>query len=495
MNTFSSNVSSKLTGNKNTFLLFFLLINSFFVSAQNTATISGTIEGSTLTSVQLDIDPLHLGRKVETKSSPLTKGQFQFTINTDHCNLSELAAGDVHQNIFAEAGDNLQLILKGNTISYSGKGAEQNSFLKKFYDQFKYDFDDSAMNSKIYSTGIDAFEMMIFDNRKKQNDFFKNAPDKSKFSPVFTEFIQNTINYRYWDLLVSYPIINANSNKGLTVNALPAVMTEDMSKLQVNNDAALACESYREFLRYYVIYFASQANGFNKFSDLSVSADRKSALAKDRLKGDAYKFWLTSFTTEECGRLSPFMTKKLFTELKDVDKEGNYVAIVNEVCGEKMSMKDEKKKDEPSTSTAKASDDELDMIDANGKHVSLTDLKGKVVYIDFWASWCGPCRGMMPYSKSLHERLTDKQKKQIAFLYISIDADTNAWKKGMKDLGLEGTQFLSPGNWSAKAVKYFQIGSIPRYMIMNKKGDIVDFDAKRPADSSILDDLMKYVTE
>src|SRR5205823_3715438 len=119
----------------------------------------------------------------------------------------------------------------------------------------------------------------VFDNRKKQNDFFKSDPDHEKFTPAFSEFMQNTIAYRYWNLLLAYPIINANSNTGLTVKSLPTVMLEDLTKVQPGNDAALICESYREFLKYYVIYFTSQANGFNKFTDMSVSADKKFALA------------------------------------------------------------------------------------------------------------------------------------------------------------------------------------------------------------------------
>ena len=58
-------------------------------------------------------------------------------------------------------------------------------------------------------------------------------------------------------------------------------------------------------------------------------------------------------------------------------------------------------------------------------------------------------------------------------------------KKGITDLGMEGQMVISPGNWSSKVCKFFQIGSIPRYMIMNKKGDIVDFNAKRPVDPSL----------
>jgi hypothetical protein len=102
---------------------------------------------------------------------------------------------------------------------------------------------------------------------------------------------------------------------------------------------------------------------------------------------------------------------------------------------------------------------------------------------------------MMPYSKQMHEQLTEKQKKDIVFLYISIDADTNAWRKGMQALGLEGTMAISPGNWSSPACRYFQINSIPRYMIMDKKGNIVDYNAKRPADPAVLEELIKLTAD
>jgi hypothetical protein len=102
---------------------------------------------------------------------------------------------------------------------------------------------------------------------------------------------------------------------------------------------------------------------------------------------------------------------------------------------------------------------------------------------------------MMPYSKQMHAGLTAKQKKNIVFLYISIDADTASWRKAINDLGIEGTLWISPGNWKSKACNYFQIGSIPRYMIMNKQGVIVDMNAKRPADPEVLQTLLKLADE
>lgn len=485
-----------LTFNKKIFsvFLFTLFFIGFKTQAQNTASISGSIDKQEINQVQLAIDRLYLG-KPEIITSDIRNGQFQFQFTSGNARIVDFIIGDNHHKIFIEPGNDLQLQIKDTSITFTGTGAEQNTFLNIFYKTFSKDFDDTLMQQQMLSTGVDAFEILIFENNKKENNFYKNYPDKNKFSSDFADYLQNTINYRYWNLLLAYPIINANSDsKIMTVNQVPAIMFDEFEKVKLNNNDAINSASYRLFLKYYVIYFTSQKNGFNKFTDFTVSADRKLTLAKEKLNGAAFNFWLAEFLSEECQRLSPYSIRKLITELTSVDKEGIYTAGVNEVCGERMAMKEmkEKKKEDKPSERKK---DELDLTDLNGKHVSLSDFDGKVVYIDFWASWCGPCRKMMPFSKQLHAQLNEKQKKKIVFLYISIDADKEQWKKGIEDLGIEGVNVISPGNWQSKAVAYFQIGGIPRYMIMNKKGDIVDVNAARPADQSVLLKLLKLADE
>ena len=80
-------------------------------------------------------------------------------------------------------------------------------------------------------------------------------------------------------------------------------------------------------------------------------------------------------------------------------------------------------------------------LDINGKEVSLSDLKGKYVYIDIWATWCGPCTGELPHLKELEKKM---HGKKIVFVSISCDKDKAAWEKMVKEKGLEGVQLHNP---------------------------------------------------
>ena len=96
--------------------------------------------------------------------------------------------------------------------------------------------------------------------------------------------------------------------------------------------------------------------------------------------------------------------------------------------------------------------------------------------------------------RDILDSLTPKQLKSVVFLYISIDKTEEIWKNAIEQNGLgEMKNGLVPGDWSSEIVKYFQINSIPRYMLIDKKGNIVDINAKRPSEEGTYDDIIKLI--
>lgn len=116
-------------------------------------------------------------------------------------------------------------------------------------------------------------------------------------------------------------------------------------------------------------------------------------------------------------------------------------------------------------------------LDINGKEVSLSDLAGKYVYIDVWATWCGPCRGELPHLKKLEHQF---RHNNIAFVSISCDQNKEAWEKMVKDEKLEGIQ-LHAGENGRAFMDAYMIKGIPRFILLDREGKIIAADMTRPS--------------
>jgi len=122
--------------------------------------------------------------------------------------------------------------------------------------------------------------------------------------------------------------------------------------------------------------------------------------------------------------------------------------------------------------------------DKNGNNVSLADLKGKYVYIDVWATWCGPCKREIPFLKEMDE---EYKGKNIAFVSLSIDKMENKekWLKMIEEEDLKGIQILADKDWSSDFVTAYNIEGIPRFILLDQAGNIVNSNAPRPSDPNL----------
>jgi len=123
-----------------------------------------------------------------------------------------------------------------------------------------------------------------------------------------------------------------------------------------------------------------------------------------------------------------------------------------------------------------------------GGKTKLDDLKGKYVYVDVWATWCGPCRAEIPF---LHKIEEEYHGKNIEFVSISIDVakDHDKWKKFVASKNLGGVQLFADKDWNSDFMKGYGVTSIPRFILIDPNGKIVKGDAARPSDPELRKEL------
>ena len=114
------------------------------------------------------------------------------------------------------------------------------------------------------------------------------------------------------------------------------------------------------------------------------------------------------------------------------------------------------------------------------------DFKGKILVLDFWASWCGPCRAEIPHLKEAYKEYSNKG---VAFFSVSIDKDNAAWRKAMKEENMPWAQVQAP-KAGKDVMKQYQFSGIPYILVLDKEGKIVAKNLRGKALTDKLEELL-----
>lgn len=445
-----------------------------FISCQDKeaiTTLSGKIANAEAKTIKLE--GLNFSKEINLNED----GTFSDTLQLDYNGLYSLVLSDEKQRfIYLENGFQLNVENNAkefeNSFVFSGTGSDENNFMLKKHQVIEsvYGKLDSWENVKpLFTLDEKAF---IEKNELYKKEILKALDDAKLTNQNFVKLEKSDADFHVLRMYVQYP-----SNYGYFTDNREFKASESFPK--IGDDFSMDNE---ELFKFSYSYRNLAARYFSE---------------KMYAKTDSTK------TPLEKGFevLKPIKSKLIQSELvKNMMYElngstPNLETVYNEIMNYSLDEKFKKEltdKFEIVKNLAKGlPSPSFDYENINGGKTSLESLKGKFVYIDVWATWCGPCIAEIP---SLKEVEKDYHGKNIEFVSISIDdkKDFEKWKKMVTNKELKGVQLFADDAWESDFVKKYAIDGIPRFILIDTEGKIVNADAPRPSDTK-LKKLLKEV--
>lgn len=437
--------------------LMFLLCLPAFLKAQ--VTISG--EWMRRHDGNVHLYRIEHGRLEEVAASrPGTDSSFGFYFRPAHEGFYVIGSGNIQTPIdkysfYLKQNDQLNVKVTDTSYVLTGKNSAENLALEKWHNTILPLERKGVYFNLSRSTYADFFPLLEELHKQVQQTKFTPSGNK-QFDGEFAKFREMNMLYCATELLSTPRGAHPSEND----------YTPYFRNLEVpyyTTDTRLLRYPFgMRMMRTLQMMPARMGNGDVK--DYSIEA-RMKGIVNDTLKGE--------IVLQQAGAL------KTHLGYTDLDKQhGKYLLTPDQASRAKGIETELAKK----ATAAGGQAVNFTYPDLNGKQVSLNDFKGKVVLVDVWATWCGPCKGEIPHLKKLEKEM---HGQDVLFLSVSVDEqkDHQKWKDFIASEELGGVQLFASG-WSDIA-KFYNIKGIPRFMVFDKKGNIVSTDAPRPSNKEL----------
>ncbi|EJU31217.1 MULTISPECIES: TlpA family protein disulfide reductase [Capnocytophaga] len=372
----------------------------------------------------------------------------------------------VQTPLYLANGTNMELTLNEEVSKtmVSGSQTKQTQYLIER---------NSFINDRINGADSNLFGQKPQEFKENVKAFFAELDKKLKAYGFDEEFVKNQekwTNYKFVEYLTIFPTYHRYTSGNEAI--LPDDFYAERDGIDYDNaEEFRTIDTYRDLVRskfYTIINNPNDAENIKKF------ISEVNALKSDNIRADLAKgtFQLISPNSTVNKEIFDFINKNVTDEkVKEAAKKAYDVAT-------KLTS---------GSPSPKFSNYE----NFNGGTTSLDDFKGKVTYIDIWATWCLPCRGEIPALKELEKKF---HGKDVAFVSISIDQNKDEWKEFVKSEDLKGVQLFAENAFESQFIQDYGIRQIPTFIIIDKEGKIVNADAPRPSSDEItglLEGLLK----
>ncbi|NII24040.1 TlpA family protein disulfide reductase [Pseudoflavitalea sp. X16] len=414
-----------------------------------------------------------------------------------------------------------------NPLTFTGTYAQLNKELNAFrplqFATISY-VEHYPLIDSLDQTAYKAYRLGVM---QRQLDTLAAFNQRNNTSSEFRQYMIQHLRYHAAEDLLRYRWMHGRKTKQPKVQLTPEYL-DFLDNMTVNNEEAVITENYGKFLNEYNNFYNAQKSSQTTFSlELFVAylkqagkpvTAKEEQLFKKPAAGQDQIQLIESFLEKYQAEQQEFSATLLFNQQIDslashippgIGRDIIYAQVINEYLNTSRIPLTNTAMDKLSGNITNANlrlqvirDNERlrnvlagKMTDATHVRTALQvssdkffdelvkPYKGKVVYIDFWAPWCGPCMSEMPESKVLQRELAGKD---VVFLYIGLSCTKQSWENTIKDKGIEGEHYFANDNDGKLLSDKFNVSGIPHYVLVDKNGKVADDKAMRPSDKTRL---------
>ncbi len=456
------------------FLLLFAVIIAAQITNAGTVHIKGKIINPLADEIKFTYYDGYFNFNTHEKTAKIAKdGSFsiQLPIVGKYTNLN-IVNGDQGTEIYVSDGDDLSMSFDGKdfdkTMHYTGKGSEIANFVAKHLLENNYFQLFGQKIQPLLAKNGDEFVSSLKAELKKEMDFLEQ--NKAGLPASFVSFWSAQYEYTVYYYMLSYPFLHEIA-KGAGANRI--IPQENykvaMAAPEKFNDEHMDIGYYRNYLE---SYFDARMNYGDSISKMQyLKNDSTTILAKILMpdKSREYLFACAIFRNVRTSAITKIDSD--YTAFKKMYPKSEYATILNKIIDIKRKL-----------GAGQAAID-FNFTSLDGKKMKLSDLKGKVVFLDFWASWCGPCMRELSYTKKVEEHFKDRD---LVVVNVSIDEDQTAWKSTIEKMKIEGIHTCEPGGWKSRIAMLYGVQSVPSYFLIGKDGKFAVEKTPRPSDTDNL---------
>lgn len=376
-----------------------------------------------------------------------TETNFHYDVSLKSSTTATIKLGDKAIDLYLQPGYDLKMEINGNDLyqhlTFSGKGSEINNYFVALAAAFKHTA--LELETNIRYAEPPAFKAFMEQLRNEKLKFLRNYLQSHTLTAEVIKYARAEINYWYAFNLMNYPYEHPIFHNQVAPMPVPEDYYDFMDKISINNAGALPNKYYVYYLQDYLSFKANQSDNKGK---------TRYELADKYLKGKPLYFYKALQHSIEIKRGKHPDSERnayLFIENSPYKLYGEFVKLAyHESRGIVEGM------DAPNFVLA----------DVDGNMVSLADYKGKVVFLDFWATWCRPCTRLLPTHKKLQAQFANDN---VAFLYVSLDKNANNWRRYLEKGLFPGKHLFANETMSKK----YKVETLPYSVLIDADGKIV----------------------